>query len=1255
MNAVRPAARQTSRWRKPRALAVGLAALATTAVALPIASASADPLTGVDLSTYARTARLDLPTPATDTPPAGSLLAQEASSVAYDPQTPNSLYVVGDGGTSVVQVDKTTGALIDSMTLAPGGSAQGTEFYDTEGITYAGNGKFVMTEERDRRLVEFTYAAGTTLQRSDTQSVKLGSTIGNIGLEGVTWDPANSRFIVVKETQPSEVFETGVDFTPPGSATNPSDPSSEPANLFDPSLLHLGDFSDVFALSNVPALSSTADASHLLVISQQSGKIVNTDRSGNVESSLTIRRDAGNDLSVPDQTDEGVTMDDDGTLYVVNEQGGGSNVPQLWVYRPSSATDQGPTAVTLSNAQTSIPDTSSTAARLKLADVAVTDADDFGQNDLSVSGADASDFEVDETGLYLKAGTTLDAATKSSYSVNVNVDDPSTSASPDASTAFTVNVTAGASGGSATLAVTEVAPWGSGDAPYAADWFELTNTGDTAVDLTGYRMDDDSHSGPDGATLEGVGSLAPGKSAIFLESPTATQAAADTIIDGFKSAWFGNDAPAGLQIGWYSHSSVGLSKDEDEVNVYDDLGAKVTGVAFGVSNSGQTFDNAAGLGSTTLPDPLITALSNSGVHGAFTSGGETGSPGTTNFPLAITEVSPTGSGNTTYAADWFELTNDGSSTVNLAAWRIDDSHNDVTAGGTLTGVSTLAPGESAVFVEGTSATVAAFESAWFGSDVPAGLQVGFYAAGSVGFSNNGDEVNLFDASGSPVTGVAFGTAPSGGASFDNAAGVGSATHPLPTISDASVVGTNGAFSSTSGGEIGSPGTIGTAATPPAPTDVAVTEAAPWGSDSAYGGDWFELTNFGSSAVDLSGWRMDDGSNAASSGAVLNGVGSLAPGESAVFIEGTVATATAFENAWFPIAPPLGLQVGYYAGGSLSLSGGGDQVNVFDGGGDHMAGIAFGADRVGVSFDNSAGLGSGAGAPPTITTFSAPGVNGAFIAGGETGSPGTTTQGPAAAVTFDVPAFANQAQGTIGATKSITVTNSGTDVLRVSRVRIADADGSSSGDFLIADENCTDGTIPANGTCTVLVRFAPSRANAISNESLVVTSNTPAGNDSADLTANSTDLPAGPKGDAGAQGDKGDTGSKGDTGAQGSQGATGPQGDTGAAGASGAKGDTGAAGAQGAKGDRGSAGRDAKVSCKVTTAKGHQKVTCKLTLVRASGRAAKRARATTRAHLTRNGRTVATGHISGLRATRHVTRGTRYVLRVAGLSIPVRIG
>jgi len=239
--------------------ATALAALSFALVA-PAAQA-ADPGTpAVDLSSYSLVGRYPLPEPSNTTPPDGtSLLAQEASSVTYDWDT-DTLFVVGDGGTSVVQVSK-TGHLIDSMTLAPGDSPQGTTFYDTEAITYVGNGQFVLGEERYRQVNLFTYAAGTTLTRDDVETVKLGTTIGNTGIEGITYDPQTSTdgspgFIAVKEIDPQGIFSTNIDFAD-GTATNGSDSTDESTNPFDPADVPTDNFSDVYALSNQPSLDGT--------------------------------------------------------------------------------------------------------------------------------------------------------------------------------------------------------------------------------------------------------------------------------------------------------------------------------------------------------------------------------------------------------------------------------------------------------------------------------------------------------------------------------------------------------------------------------------------------------------------------------------------------------------------------------------------------------------------------------------------------------------------------------------------------------------------------------------------------------------------------------------------------------------------------------------------------------------------------------------------------------------------------------------
>ena len=126
----------------------------------------------------------------------------------------------------------------------------------------------------------------------------------------------------------------------PKSASNGSPTTVNSVNLFADatvaSLGGLGDFADIFALSNLTVLNGQTDASHLLVLSQETGKIIEIDRAGTVLGSLTIAPSPGDLLSIPDMQHEGLTMDEDGILYVVSENGGGDiNHPQLWVYAPS--------------------------------------------------------------------------------------------------------------------------------------------------------------------------------------------------------------------------------------------------------------------------------------------------------------------------------------------------------------------------------------------------------------------------------------------------------------------------------------------------------------------------------------------------------------------------------------------------------------------------------------------------------------------------------------------------------------------------------------------------------------------------------------------------------------------------------------------------------------------------------------------------------------------------------------------------------
>ena len=182
----------------------------------------------------------------------------------------------------------------------------------------------------------------------------------------------------------------------------------------------------------------------------------------------------------------------------------------------------------------------------------------------------------------------------------------------------------GAPAAQAQVRITEVAPWSSGNSPIAADWFELTNTGSSAVSLTGWKMDDDSAAFSSAVAMSGIGSIGAGESVIFIETSSAAT------VTSFISTWFNGAKPAGLQIGMYSGSGVGLGAGGDQVNVFDASGVLQAAIKFGTSDSTspfQTFDNAQGVNGTGTTISLLSVTGSNGAFVALGDSGEIGSPG----------------------------------------------------------------------------------------------------------------------------------------------------------------------------------------------------------------------------------------------------------------------------------------------------------------------------------------------------------------------------------------------------------------------------------------------------------------------------------------------------------------------------------------------------------------------------------------------------------------------------------------------------
>jgi len=252
----------------------------------------------LDLADYTLTGSYALPVG-----PSSAPLAAEASAVTYN-WTTDTLFVLGDEGDALVEVSK-TGALVSSMTL--------TDFHDTEGLTYIGSGQFVLTEERLRNAYLLNYMAGTSVARGTLSVADLGSTVKNIGIEGISYDPTDGSYVTVKEMTLQEVNKNIITFG--GSSTVTS--------LFTPSL-GMSDLSDVQVLSTATTAGS-ADRDNLLILSQESSKLLEVSRTGAILSQLDLAT-----LGLPGTT-EGVTIDRSGIVYLVAEEGinGGSTLYTL--------------------------------------------------------------------------------------------------------------------------------------------------------------------------------------------------------------------------------------------------------------------------------------------------------------------------------------------------------------------------------------------------------------------------------------------------------------------------------------------------------------------------------------------------------------------------------------------------------------------------------------------------------------------------------------------------------------------------------------------------------------------------------------------------------------------------------------------------------------------------------------------------------------------------------------------------------------
>jgi uncharacterized protein YjiK len=225
-------------------------------------------------------------------------VVSDLSGLTYDPDR-RSLFAITNKQTEIIELSL-QGEVLRRLPVS------GLE--DPEAIEYVAPGRYVVADERSQTLVELSIDdAATTVDATSARRLSIGiERNGNKGFEGLAYDRAGDRLFVAKEKRPLRIYEVKGFVSADGGSTR---------------TLHIGTHAERDAGLPVRDLSSLhfhSPSGHLLLLSDESRVIVELDKQGKPREKLSLGKGKhGLQKRVPQA--EGLTMDDDGRLYVVSE------------------------------------------------------------------------------------------------------------------------------------------------------------------------------------------------------------------------------------------------------------------------------------------------------------------------------------------------------------------------------------------------------------------------------------------------------------------------------------------------------------------------------------------------------------------------------------------------------------------------------------------------------------------------------------------------------------------------------------------------------------------------------------------------------------------------------------------------------------------------------------------------------------------------------------------------------------------------
>ncbi|EMR48105.1 MULTISPECIES: SdiA-regulated domain-containing protein [Pseudomonas] len=225
-------------------------------------------------------------------------LDDDISALTYDPDR-KTLFTVTNARSELIELSL-DGRILRRVPL--------TGFGDPEAVEYVGPNSYVITDERQQRLIRVRLEDDTMfLDAGDAEQLTLGIGLnGNKGFEGLAYDSAGKRLFVAKERDPMLIYEVH------------GFPHDNPEKPYAVHVVQDRKRDSRLFVRDLSSLQFDERSGHLLALSDESRLVLELDVQGLPLSTLSLRKGfQGLQATVPQA--EGIAMDEAGTIYLVSE------------------------------------------------------------------------------------------------------------------------------------------------------------------------------------------------------------------------------------------------------------------------------------------------------------------------------------------------------------------------------------------------------------------------------------------------------------------------------------------------------------------------------------------------------------------------------------------------------------------------------------------------------------------------------------------------------------------------------------------------------------------------------------------------------------------------------------------------------------------------------------------------------------------------------------------------------------------------